>query len=63
MGEIFELDCVILKFDGVFCSSLRGWFMFGYVLFVLFFFFGYIWYGVRIFFRDVFVGIDLDLDV
>ncbi|MBM0142597.1 hypothetical protein JHZ66_28235 [Pseudomonas cannabina pv. alisalensis] len=38
MGEIFELDCVILKFDGVFCSSLRGWFMFGYVLFVLFFF-------------------------
>nr|KJB44424.1 hypothetical protein B456_007G251900 [Gossypium raimondii] len=62
LGEIFELDRATLKFDGVFCSSLRGWFTFRHALFALLFFFRHIWHGARTLFRDVFAGIDPDLD-
>ncbi|CAN6446935.1 unnamed protein product [Victoria cruziana] len=61
LGEIFELDRVTLKSDGVFHSSLRG-FTFGHASFALLFFFGHIWHGGRTLFIDVFSGIDLDLD-
>jgi F-type H+-transporting ATPase subunit alpha len=62
LGEIFELDRATLKFDGVFCSSPRGWFTFGHATFALLFFSGHIWHGSRTLFRDVFTGIDPDLD-
>ncbi|CAN6454810.1 unnamed protein product [Victoria cruziana] len=62
LGEIFELDRATLKFNGVFCSSPRGWFTFGHASFALLFFFGHIWHGARTLFRDVFDGIDTDLD-
>ncbi|RZC62331.1 hypothetical protein C5167_024097 [Papaver somniferum] len=39
LGEIFELDRATLKSDGVFRSSLRGWFTFGHASFALLFFF------------------------
>nr|XP_048321779.1 photosystem II CP47 reaction center protein-like [Ziziphus jujuba var. spinosa] len=60
LGEIFELDRATLKSDGVFHSSLRGWFTFGHALFALLFFFRHIWHGARTLFRDVFAGIDPD---
>jgi photosystem II CP47 chlorophyll apoprotein len=62
LGEIFEFDRAILKSDGVFRSSPRGWFTFGHATFALLFFFGHIWHGARTFFRVVFVGIDPNLD-
>ncbi|MBA0858804.1 hypothetical protein Goshw_000541 [Gossypium schwendimanii] len=62
LGEFFELDRATLKSDGVFCSSLRGWFTFGHALFALLFFFEHIWHGARTLFRDVFAGIDPNLD-
>ncbi|KAL4357354.1 hypothetical protein AHAS_Ahas09G0178300 [Arachis hypogaea] len=62
LGEIFELDRATLKSDGVFHSSLRGWFTFGHASFALLFFFGHIWHGARTLFPDVFAGIDPDLD-
>lgn len=39
LSEIFELNCAILKSDGVFRSSPQGWFIFGHASFVLLFFF------------------------
>ncbi|XXG73057.1 hypothetical protein AAC387_Pa07g2038 [Persea americana] len=62
LGENFELDRATLKSDGVFRSSLRGWFTFGHATFALLFFFGHIWHGARTLFREVFAGIDPDLD-
>ncbi|KAM7528502.1 hypothetical protein LguiB_031912 [Lonicera macranthoides] len=62
LGEIFELDRATLKFDGVFCSSPRGWFTFGHISFSFLFFFEHIWHGARTLFRDVFAGIDPNLD-
>lgn len=53
---------VFLKFDGVFCNSLRGWLTFVHTSFALLFLFGHIWHGARILFRDVFAGSDPDLD-
>lgn len=58
---MFEFDWIILEFDGVFRSSLCGWYIFGYVNFVFLFFFGYLWYGGCILFRDVFVGIGVEV--
>ncbi|PIN26955.1 hypothetical protein CDL12_00277 [Handroanthus impetiginosus] len=62
LDESFKLDRAILKSDGVFHSSPRGWFTFGHASFALLFFFGHIWHGARTLFRDVFAGIDPDLD-
>ncbi|CAN6446945.1 unnamed protein product [Victoria cruziana] len=62
LGEIFELEHITLKSDGVFRSSPRGWFTFGHASFALLFFFSHIWHGARTLFRDIFAGIDPDLD-
>ncbi|KAI5666281.1 hypothetical protein M9H77_16134 [Catharanthus roseus] len=62
LGENFEFDRAILKFDGVFRSTPRGWFTFGHASFVLLFFFRHIWHVARTLSRDVFASIDPDLD-
>ena len=55
-------DPATVKKDGVFRSSIRGWFTFGHTSFALLFLFGHIWHGAKILFRDVFAGSDPDLD-
>jgi photosystem II CP47 chlorophyll apoprotein len=62
LGEIFEFDRVTMQSDGVFRSSVRGWFTFGHLCFGLLFFFGHIWHGARTIFRDVFAGIDPNIN-
>jgi photosystem II CP47 chlorophyll apoprotein len=42
LGEIFKFDRTILKLDGVFHNSLRGWFTFSHATFDLLFFFEHI---------------------
>jgi photosystem II CP47 chlorophyll apoprotein len=62
LGEIFKFDHAILKSDGVFHSSPRGWFTFNHATFAFLFFFRHLWHGVETLFRGVFVGIDPDQD-
>jgi photosystem II CP47 chlorophyll apoprotein len=64
LGEVFEFDRTILKSDGVFRSSPRGWYTFGHANFALLFFLGHLWHGGLTIFRDVFAGIGSEaLDV
>ena len=58
LGESFEFDCAIVQIDGIFNSSLRGWFTLIMATFAL----GHMWNGVTTLFRDVFVVIYLIID-
>jgi photosystem II CP47 chlorophyll apoprotein len=60
LGDICELDRATFQSDGVFCISLRGWFILD--ILHLLFLFGHIWHGAIILFRDFFAGSDPDLD-
>ena len=57
LGEVFEFDRTTLKSDGVFRSSLRGWYTYSHVNLALLFFLGHLWHGARTLFQDVFTGI------
>jgi photosystem II CP47 chlorophyll apoprotein len=56
-GELFIFNRDKLKSDGVFRSSVRGWYTFAHLNFALLFFLGHLWHGGRTLFRDVFAGI------
>jgi photosystem II CP47 chlorophyll apoprotein len=60
LGEILDFDRDTSRADGVFRSSLRGWFSFGHISFALLFLFGHWWHAARTLFRDVFTGIDVN---
>jgi photosystem II CP47 chlorophyll apoprotein len=57
LGELFQFDRKKLDSDGVFRSSVRGWYTFAHLNFALLFFLGHLWHGGRTLFRDVFAGI------
>jgi len=56
LGETFEFDRKILKSDGVFRSSTRGWYTFAHANFALLFFLGHLWHGGRTLFANTFAG-------
>jgi len=57
LGSIFTFTPIAgLSFDGVFRTSVRGWFTFAHSLFVFGFLIGHVWHGGRALFRDVWLG-------
>jgi len=54
LGEAFEFNRKILKSDGVFRSSPRGWYTFAHATFALLFFLGHLWHGARTLFASTF---------
>jgi photosystem II CP47 chlorophyll apoprotein len=61
LGEVFEFDRITLASDGVFRTSVRGWYTFAHLSFALLFFLGHLWHGGRTIFRDVFAGIGTEV--
>ena len=56
-GEIFSFDRTLLESDGVYRTTLRGWYSFTHVSLSLIFLYGHLWHGSRTFFEDIWTGI------
>lgn len=58
-GEVFTLDKLTARSDGVFRSSARGWYSFGHVTFACLFFLGHLWHAGRSIFKSLWTGLTL----
>jgi photosystem II CP47 chlorophyll apoprotein len=58
-GEIFTFDKNGPESDGVFRTSVRGWYGFSHLTLSLLFFFGHLWHAARALFKDLSSGITL----
>ena len=57
LGSVFTFtQAAGLSFDGVFRTSMRGWFTFAHSLFTFGSLVGHIWHGGRALFRDIWLG-------
>jgi len=56
LGQVFRFAS-FSGADGVFRTSIRGWFTFGHSLFTFVFLFGHIWHAGRSLFREVWLGV------
>jgi photosystem II CP47 chlorophyll apoprotein len=57
LGSVFTFTPAAgLSFDGVFRTSMRGWFTFAHSLFTFGSLVGHIWHGGRALFRDIWLG-------
>lgn len=56
-GEIFSYDKKTVGSDGVFRTSVRGWFSFAHVTLALLFFLGHLWHAARALFKDIWTGV------
>lgn len=58
LGQVFTYVQILNSIsDGVFRTSIRGWFTLAHSLFTFIFLLGHIWHGGRTFFRDIWLGI------
>jgi len=59
LGQIFTFASLgtLLTVDGVFRTSIRGWFTLAHSLFTFLFLFGHIWHAARSLFRDLWLGV------
>ena len=59
-GETFAFDKKGVSGDGVFRTSIRGWYTFTHVLLSSIFFFGHLRHASRSLFRDLWTGVTVD---
>jgi photosystem II CP47 chlorophyll apoprotein len=60
-GEIFTFDKNAASSDGVFRTTIRGWYSFSHLSLGLIFLFGHLWHGGRSLFQDLTAGITIEL--
>jgi photosystem II CP47 chlorophyll apoprotein len=58
-GQIFTFDKQCVGSDGVFRTSIRGWYFFSHATFSLLFLFGHLWHAGRALFRDLWTGLSI----
>jgi photosystem II CP47 chlorophyll apoprotein len=59
-GSIFEFDRRSIKSDGVYRTTIRGWFTFSHITLVTFFLLGHLWHASRSFFKDLWTGVSIN---
>jgi photosystem II CP47 chlorophyll apoprotein len=60
-GEIFTFDKNSPSADGVFRTTVRGWYSFSHLALALIFLFGHLWHGGRALFQDLTAGITIEV--
>jgi photosystem II CP47 chlorophyll apoprotein len=60
-GEIFSFDKNSASSDGVFRTTIRGWYSFSHLSLGLIFLFGHLWHGGRSLFQDLTAGITIEV--
>ncbi len=60
LGEIFTFEKKTTAADGVFRTSVRGWYSFSHTAFALLFFFGHLWHASRAVFQDLWTGVTIE---
>jgi photosystem II CP47 chlorophyll apoprotein len=60
-GEIFTFDKTTAASDGVFRTTVRGWYSFSHLALALLFLFGHLWHGGRALFQDLTAGITIEI--
>ena len=58
-GSIFTFDRKTLRSDGVFRTSIRGWYAFSHTSLSIIFIFGHLWHASRTLFKSIWTGINL----
>ena len=58
-GEIFTFDKKTTAADGVFRTSVRGWYSFSHTALAFLFWFGHLWHASRAVFQDLWKGLSL----
>jgi photosystem II CP47 chlorophyll apoprotein len=61
-GQIFTFDKRPTSSDGVFRTTIRGWYSFSHLSLAFLFFFGHLWHSGRAFFKDIWTGIFTSID-
>ena len=56
-GQMLAFDRKTSAADGVFRTSLRGWFTFGHMCLAFLFWFGHLWHGSRSLFKAIWTGV------
>jgi len=56
-GQMLAFDRKTSAADGVFRTSLRGWFTFGHACLAFLFWFGHLWHGGRSLFKAIWTGV------
>jgi photosystem II CP47 chlorophyll apoprotein len=56
-GEIFTFEKKTASSDGLWRTSIRGWYSFSHVTFSFIFLFGHLWHAARSLFKDVWTGV------
>ena len=56
-GEIFSFNKQICASDGVFRTSIRGWYSFSHLTLGFLFFFGHLWHAARTLFKYMWTGV------
>jgi len=59
-GSIFSFDRKTLRSDGVFRTSIRGWYTFSHVSLALLFLLGHLWHAARAFFKEIWTGVSFN---
>lgn len=59
-GSIFSFDRKTVRSDGVFRTSIRGWYTFSHATFAIFFLLGHLWHAARAFFKEIWTGVSFN---
>ena len=56
-GEIFTFNRTLLSSDGVYRTTIRGWYSFSHLVLSLIFLYGHLWHASRTLFEDIWTGL------